>query len=74
MSEQPQPPPPTEKPPARHVLVVRGPLALLAARLDGLPPGEYVITLDKTHQRRPRWKIGGQPAGWEKAHREDATE
>ena len=60
--------------PARHVIVVRGPLALLAARLDGLPPGEYVITLDKTHQLRPRWRIGSQPPAWEKAQREEQTE
>lgn len=37
-------------------VIVRGPAALLVLRLRDLPPGEYVIHLDKTHPTRWRWR------------------
>ena len=49
-------------------IIISGPLALFAARLLSLQPGEYMIALDTTIPRRPRWKVSS--AGqWEKPKR-----
>ena len=59
-------------PPQEHAsrITITGPLALFAARVLMLQPGEYLIALDTTIPRRPRWKVStaGQ---WEKPRREE---
>ena len=55
----------------RRQFVVRGIMALFAARVLSLPAGEYVIHLDTRHASRTRWKIGQMPQPWEFVADED---
>ncbi len=51
-------------------ITITGALALFAARVLMLPPGEYLIALDTRIAHKPQWKVS--TAGpWERPRREE---